>query len=137
MAENQLRILVGMHRIVNEMDRETSHIAKEYDLTIGQFAVLEALFNKGDLSVGEVQEKILSTSGTIPVIVRNLMKRDLITQKSDERDKRRVILSLTDTGRKIIEQVYPRNVEGIKAIVDRLTPKEQEQLVSLLRKFHK
>ena len=49
--------LIAMHRIVNELDRRTAAIARKYGLTLPQFAVLEALYHKGDLSVGELKER--------------------------------------------------------------------------------
>ena len=40
--------------------------------------VLEALYSKGDMSVGEVRERILSSVGTIPLIVNNLVKMNYV-----------------------------------------------------------
>ena len=44
----ELKILIGLHRVSNEIDRRTTRIVKCYGLSMGQFAVLEALFHKGD-----------------------------------------------------------------------------------------
>ena len=52
----ELKILIGLHRVSNEIDRRTTRIVKCYGLSMGQFAVLEALFHKGDLTIGHVQE---------------------------------------------------------------------------------
>ena len=51
----ELKILIGLHRVSNEIDRRTTRIVKCYGLSMGQFAVLEALFHKGDLTIGQVQ----------------------------------------------------------------------------------
>ena len=64
-----MKILIGLHRNVNTLDKKTSQIAGEYNLTFSQFMVLEALYSKGDMSVGEVRERILSSVGTIPLII--------------------------------------------------------------------
>ena len=77
MSKPELKILIGMHRTANAIDRKTAQIAGAYGLTLGQFSVLEALYHKGDLTVGQVQEAILSTSGTIPVIVGKLEKEGM------------------------------------------------------------
>lgn len=98
MAENSLKVFIGLHRVVNYIDREISKVHKDHGLTMGQFGVLEVLYHKGDLSIGEVQDKILSSSGTIPVIVGNLEKRGLIEKRPDSNDRRKTILSLTDKG---------------------------------------
>ena len=135
MAKTELKIIIGLHRTANAIDRQTARIAAEYDLTIGQFGVLEALYHKGDMTVGEVQEKILSSSGTIPLIINNLARREYLTRLSDENDKRRCILHLTQKGRELISQVYPKNEAKIIEMMARWTDDEKTQLAALLKKF--
>ena len=70
------------------MDKKTSKIAAEYNLTFSQFMVLEALYSKGDMSVGEVRERILSSVGTIPLIVNNLVKMNYVEECVTRRQTR-------------------------------------------------
>lgn len=135
MARTELKILIGLHRAVNYMDQQTAKICAGKKLTLGQFAVLEALYHKGSLSVGQVQEKILSTSGTITVIVSNLEARGYIYRKQDSRDKRKFILSLTDAGREVIAEVYPENEAKIISIMQFWTAEEQRSLTEILKRF--
>lgn len=128
-------ILIGMHRMISQIDRNTAHIAAEYDLTLSQFGVLEALYHIGDLTVGEVKEKILSSDGTIPVVVKNLEKRGLLYRKQDPNDKRKSILSLTEQGRKVISEAYPVNEKMIRDQLSVWNGEEKRQLIALLRKF--
>lgn len=136
MSKNELKAFIGLHRTVNKLDKEVSKIHTKFGLTLGQFAVLEALYHKGDLCVGQVQEKILSSTGTIPVIVKNLVKRDLLRQIKDENDKRKVILSLTDKGREIMDRAYPENEEVIIDFMKILNEDELESLVRILNKLN-
>ena len=92
--EIDLKILIALHRVVNAVDSKTAKLVKAYGLSLGQFAVLEALYHKGEMTVGQVQEKILSSTGTIPVIIKNLEKRQFISHKEDENDKRNSDLAL-------------------------------------------
>lgn len=135
MARTELKILIGLHRAVNYIDQQTAKICAGKKLSLGQFGVLEALYHKGDLSVGQVQEKILSTSGTIAVIVSNLEARGYICKERDSRDKRRFILHLTDAGRQVIAQVYPENEAKINSIMEFWTAEEQQSMAALLKKF--
>ncbi|MCH3950927.1 MAG: MarR family transcriptional regulator [Acidaminococcus sp.] len=128
-------ILIKMHRILNQIDRETAHIAAKYDLTLSQFGVLEALYHIGDLTVGEVKEKILSSDGTIPVVVKNLEKRGLLFRTVDPNDRRRSILSLTEEGKQVISEAYPVNETMIHEQMSVWTKEEKEQLTVLLKKF--
>ena len=43
MGRTEMKILIGLHRNVNALDKKTSKIAAEYNLTFSQFMVLEAL----------------------------------------------------------------------------------------------
>lgn len=133
----ELKILIGMHRAVNKIDGRTIKIVKQYGLSLGQFAVLEALYYKGDMTVGQVQEKILSTSGTIPVIIKNLEKSGYVTHRADECDKRKCILHITDKGADLIKQVFPENKEMIINSFNNLSDNEKDELLRLLKKLGK
>ena len=135
MSKPELKILIGLHRAVNRIDRQSVRIFTKYDLTMGQFAVLEVLYHKGDLTVGQVQEKILSTCGTMPVIVRNLESRNYLTRLEDESDRRRSILHITQEGCALLERVYPQNEAKIIELLGALSGDEKKQLVTLLSKI--
>ena len=109
MGRTEMKILIGLHRNVNALDKKTSKIAAEYNLTFSQFMVLEALYSKGDMSVGEVRERILSSVGTIPLIVNNLVKMNYVERMCNEKDRRVCILHLTQEGYDVISKIVPRN----------------------------
>ncbi len=130
-------IVIGLHRIVADMDRRTKQICKKHGLTLGQFAVLEALSSKGELTVGQVKEAVLSTDGTIPVITGNLEKQGFIEKRQDAEDKRKFILSLTGKGREIIEEVSPENYKMLAGVLGAFTEDEKKFLNQLIRKYKK
>jgi len=135
MEKTELKIFIGMSRALNKINRATNKIYTKYGLTSGQFAVLEVLYHKGELSVGEVQEKILSTSGTIPVIVKNLEKEGFLQKSNDESDKRRFILQITQKGKELMDIIYPENEEIIISMINVWNKEEQELILNYLRKF--
>lgn len=128
-------LLIRMYRMVSQMNRKTSHIAAQYGLTLSQFGVLEALYHVGDLTVGEVKNKILSSDGTIPVVVKNLEKQGFLFRKQDPKDRRKSILSLTEQGRDVIAKAYPENEKMIQDALSVWTRDEKRQLLKLLQKF--
>lgn len=135
MEKTELKIFIGMSRALNKINRATNKIYTKYGLTSGQFAVLEVLYHKGELSVGEVQEKILSTSGTIPVIVKNLEKEGFLQKSNDESDKRRFILQITQKGKELMDIIYPENEEIIISMINVWNKEEQEVILNYMRKF--
>lgn len=132
---DDLNILVRTHRIVKELDRETTHICAAYGLTFPQFMVLEALLHKDCMSVGEIKETILSTNGTIPVIINNLQKMGMVKRIADPEDHRKSLVRLTDEGRNLIEQVCPENEKMFKEKFGIWTKEEKKTLIRLLEKF--
>ncbi len=135
MTDIELKLLIGLHRVCNEIDRRSSRLFAQYDLSLGQFAVLEALYHKGDLSVGEVQKKILSTSGTITVIINNLAKRGLLERLTDIHDKRKRVLHITEEGKELIKEVFPENRTVIIDSMAHWSEEEKEQMLKILKKF--
>lgn len=130
-------ILVGTHRVVKDLDRETTRIAAAHSLTFPQFMVLEALLRKDGRSVGEIKDAILSSSGTIPVIINNLVKRGMVRRAEDPTDRRRSLVWLTDAGRVLIEQVCPQNEEMFRERFGVWTQEEKRVLIRLLSKYQK
>lgn len=117
---------------IHKMEYETM---KTGGLTSSQFAVLEALYNKGDLRICEIIEKILTTSGNITVVIKNLEKDELIRKYPDPEDKRAMIISLSDKGREIMDDIFPKHVENINEIFSILSIQEKLELKKILKKF--
>jgi len=135
--ENKLNLstLVVFSRAENTIHRLEYETIKESGLTVAQFAVLEALYNKGDLRIQELIEKILTTSGNITVVIKNLEKDDLVKKIPDPSDKRAVITSITNKGKEIIEGILPKHIENINRIFNILSDEEKIILKNILKKF--
>ena len=135
--ENKLNLstLVVFSRAENTIHRLEYETIKESGLTVAQFAVLEALYNKGDLRIQELIEKILTTSGNITVVIKNLEKDDLVKKIPDPSDKRAVIISITKKGKEIIEGILPKHIENINRIFNVLSDEEKILLKNILKKF--
>ena len=132
-----MAVYISMSRVINTLRRENNKLILKHDLTLGQFAVMEALYSKGRLSTGEVMEKILTTSGNIPVIVKNLEKDGFITRKQDESDKRRFILDLTDKGKNLMDEIVPENLKFMDELISLWDDEDKKELIILMNKFRR
>lgn len=93
--------------------------------------VLETLYSKGDMNVGEVRDSILSSVGTISLIVNNLVKMNYVERLTDEKDRRVWILHLTNEGYDVISKVAPKNENMILDNIAILDEKEKKDLLYL------
>ncbi len=135
--ENHLELstLIVFTRAEHAIHKKEFEIIKKSGLTVAQFGVLEALYNKGDLKIYELIEKILTTSGNITIVIKNLEKDGLIRKNQDPNDKRSCIISLTEKGKNVIESILPEHINNIKSIFDILTKEEKATLKVILKKF--
>ncbi|EFL53585.1 MarR family winged helix-turn-helix transcriptional regulator [Finegoldia magna] len=136
-TKKSMAVYISMSRVINTLRRENNKLILKHNLTLGQFAVMEALYSKGRLSTGEVMEKILSTSGNIPVIVKNLEKDGFITRKQDESDKRRFILDLTDKGKDLMDEIVPENLKFMDELISLWDDEDKKELIILMNKFRR
>jgi MarR family 2-MHQ and catechol resistance regulon transcriptional repressor len=116
--------------------KETQYI-HGFNLTMIQFQVLEVLYHRGDLNIGAITKLTMSTPGNITVVVRNLKRDGLIDSIADSKDKRASILSITQKGKEIIEELFPTHAKNFEEHFKALSKEEVETLYNLLRKLHK
>lgn len=135
MIKKEMKLFIALNATVNSLTKKTHKIVTQYGLTLSQFAVLDVLYHKGDLSVGDVQKLILSSSGTIAIIIKNLEKNNLIKKLQDEGDKRKYILRLTTKGAFLIDKVYPKHEDNIISSISVLNCEEQDCVLKSLKKI--
>jgi MarR family transcriptional regulator, 2-MHQ and catechol-resistance regulon repressor len=107
------------------------------DLTISQFGVLEALYFLGPLCQSALAAKILRSGGNMTLVIDNLEKTGLVQRERDTKDRRYITVSLTDTGKKLIAEIFPDHVKAVMAEMSALSPNEQQLLEHLCRKLGK
>ena len=124
-------------RAANALRMQATHQLDSTGLTLSQFAVLEALYHLGPMSLNEVARKILTTGGNLTMVAGNLEKQGLVNRRCSEKDARVYILSLSPKGKKLIGEIFPAHAASITDAVEALTAKEQKKLGELCRKLEK
>lgn len=110
---------------------------KRHDLTVGEFAVLELLYHKGPTLLGEIQRRVLVSSGGITFLVDRLADKGLVERQDCPSDRRARYAALTPTGQKLLAKIFPEHAKCIVAAVEELSAEEQRVAVDLLRRLGK
>jgi MarR family 2-MHQ and catechol resistance regulon transcriptional repressor len=132
---NALNLYVKLMRATNRAtSRVHRHLADD-NLTISQFAVLEALYHLGPLCQGELVRKILKSSANLTTVVDSLEKKSLVRRDRSGADRRRVTVHLTELGEALISRVFPRHAKIVAEELRFLSDDEQEALTRLLKRF--
>jgi len=135
LSDLNLKTLVVLSRCMQSVHKKEYKTIKEGGLTVSQFAVLEVLYHKGDLRVSEIIEKILSTGGNMTVVIDNLVKESLVERRIDPSDRRVNLISITEKGKMLMSDIFPRHMENINEIFSVLTAEEKKNLIGLLKKL--
>jgi MarR family 2-MHQ and catechol resistance regulon transcriptional repressor len=104
-------------------------------LTLTQLGVLEAVLHLGPLTHRELGRKLLTSPGNLSDVVDKLEKRGLACRVRATADRRQVRVELTDAGRVLIEDIFPRHAADIARAMGALDQDELATLDRLLRKL--
>ena len=104
-------------------------------LTPTQLGVLEALLHKGAMTHGDLGRKVLTSAGNITDVVDKLQARGLVARARDAADRRAVRVDLTDSGRALIEELFPCHAADIARAMAGLSGAELRALGALLRRL--
>lgn len=136
-SDKAMQTWIQLFRTYNKIRSKESLYIGTFDLTMNQFQVLEVLYHRGDLSVGAITKLTMGTPGNVTVVIRNLKRDGLISSISDPKDKRSSILSITQSGKEIMEKLFPEHAKNFENYFEVLSDDEMETLFKLLRKLQK
>ena len=94
----------------------------------GQFAVLAALWVHGPHTLGELAERERVSAPSMNRTVNCLQETDYVVRSADENDGRKVVISLTETGRAVVDETARRRDAWVEAALDQLSPDERDTL---------
>jgi len=117
--------------------RAINPVLQTAGLTSSQWDVLEALHTKGELSINELMRFILSTSGNLDVVIKNLIQAGLVEKAVDENDRRSRLVRLTRLGRRKVEKFLPIHNKALAELFSGLTRRDKQNAIRTLNHFRK
>lgn len=124
-----------LSRAVSAVDAHLHRGLAAEGLTVSQFGVLEALHHLGPLNQRELGRKILKSNGNVTVVIDNLERQGLVERRRGANDRRQVLVSLTDPGRRCIEAAFPGHVSRVVAAFAPLDADETRLLAELCKRL--
>lgn len=131
--ENQ--ICFPLYACSKEVVRRYKPFLDELDLTYTQYIAMMVFWDKKELNVKELGEKLFLDSGTLTPVLKKLEAKGYIKRTRSKEDERSVLVSITEVGEALKEKAV-----GIPAQIGQcvpLEPEEAKQLYNLLYKILK
>ena len=139
MSPSQQRLALATYvRLMRAANAARAHASRnlgDSGLTLTQFAVLEALYHLGAMSLSEMAAKVLTTGGNLTMVAGNLERDELVERQRSPSDARVQVLHLSPKGKALMRRIFPLHAAAIAEFMSVLAGAEQEALGELCRKL--
>lgn len=134
-ADAALHLWVVLARAYRAIEAHAEADAARHGLTLAEFGILEALWHKGKLLLGELGHTILVSSGGITFLVDRLEKRGLVARELCEEDRRARYAVLTREGEKLVGRIFPEHARRLQEVLGALEPAQQRAVAAQLKQL--
>lgn len=131
-ASSIAKIERNMRYINGIIKHKGRQILKNYSITTPQFIALQWLLEGGDLTIGELSNKINLAFSTTTDLVDRMEKKELVERKRDTNDRRVVRIHLLPKGQKIIREVIDERRVYLSTVLADVPSNEVAMLLELM-----
>ena len=122
--------------------REYQPLLDKLGITYPQYLVMMILWEEDSVAVNDIAKKLILNTNTITPLLKRMEKQGLVKRKRSRDDERKVMIQLTENGRKlqeeaslIPEQLAGRLAAGELKAIDLIRLKETlDSMIRLLSK---
>ena len=133
-GEDLVEAFLGVSRaLVGVAARSLANLAE--DVTLAQYRFLIELASRGPQRITDLAEALGVDSSTATRMCDRLVRKELIQRRRATSDRRAVRVSLTPTGRDLVQQVSRRRRAEIAKILQRLPRSDLAPVLEALRTF--
>ncbi len=129
-------VLVRLFRNVNVIEERAIRTEEYKDVTTNDMHVIEAIGMEGARNMTSVARSLEVTTGTLTIAVNSLVKKGYVDRVRSEEDRRVVLVSLSDKGRRAYLHHRRFHEQMIDSVVAELTEEEQQVLEKALVKLN-
>lgn len=132
MEEKSLENVTNIEKHLRKVDyiirRKGREILLDFGITVPQFTALQILINQGNMTIGELSQKMALACSTITDLIDRMEKAELVMRSRDEKDKRVVRIQVLPKGFNILEEVLKKRIEFLNLKLADLSYEEKESL---------
>ena len=129
-------VLVKLFRNINLIEERMICTGEYKDVTANDMHVIEAIDMAGAKNMTSVAKLLGVTTGTLTIAINSLVKKGYVDRVRSEEDRRVVLISLSEKGRRAFLHHRQFHEQMIDAIVEELTEEEQVVLEKALVKLN-
>jgi DNA-binding MarR family transcriptional regulator len=128
-------VLDGIRKLVRSLRLSSQRAQREEGISGAQLFVLQKLAESDGQSVSELAVRTATDQSSVSVVVARLVRRRLVARRSDPRDRRRLRLTLTASGRALARRAPAPAQQSLVGAIESLPRSEQAALADLVEKI--
>ena len=128
-------VMINLRKIIRAIDMNSKKLIKRVGLTGPQLVILHEIERCDEISAGDVARAVSLSQATVTGILDRLEKRGLVVRQRSKHDKRRIMVSITDAGRRILETKPPLMQDAFVEKFSSLREWEQNMILSALQRL--
>ena len=129
-------VLVKLFRNVNTIEERAIRTEEYKDVTTNDMHVIEAIGMEGARNMTSVARSLEVTTGTLTIAINSLVKKGYVDRVRSEEDRRVVLISLSEKGKRAYLHHRRFHERMIESVVEELTEEEQQILEKALAKLY-
>jgi DNA-binding MarR family transcriptional regulator len=122
-------------RMVRRRLVSTTFADTDLDIKLLHFEIMWVLKDQGTLHPAKIGEKLLVAKAQMTHLIDKLVELDFVKRETGSDDRRTINITLTDKGRKVLEEQDNLVINAMQENMSSLTDAELEDLSDSLRKL--
>ncbi|MBS7529285.1 winged helix-turn-helix transcriptional regulator [Hazenella sp. IB182353] len=94
-----------LHEMSVMLDQKGREILAQSAVTFPQFSALLWLKNDGDMTIGELSQKLFLACSTTTDLIDRMERSEIVERVRDDRDRRIIRIHILPKGHKVIDEV--------------------------------
>ncbi len=129
-------VLVRIFRNINMVEEQALRTEEYKDVTINDIHVIEAIGMDEQKNMTTVAKSLHVTTGTLTISINSLVKKNYVERVRSEEDRRVVLVSLTEKGKKAFLHHRQFHDKLVNEIVEQLSDEEKHVLEKALNRIN-
>jgi DNA-binding MarR family transcriptional regulator len=134
-ADETRSVLDSVRRLVQGLRVASRATESELGLSAAQLFVLQKLGEETAMSVNDLAERTCTHQSSVSVVVQRLVEKGLVLREPSAEDRRRVELTLTPAGRKLVTRSPSAAQDKILGALGSMSPAGRKQLSQRLEEL--
>jgi DNA-binding MarR family transcriptional regulator len=130
-------LLFALLRVQSSLERRSEGFFQPFGLTASKFNILNLLvINEGRMDQAKLVEQLLVGKSSVSIVLKRMVRDNLIKREAHQKDKRQAVLVITDKGAGLWKSIAPTYETNVKTVFGAIPPSHRTQFLRNLDKLH-